>query len=707
MMIKHFSRNRLLHLVLMGTMAWAAMGNVAVGQAAFVDDFADLAHTATARDVVLVPQCPPVPLEPEIRVDKSGVALFPSIVKLQNGDLLCAFHEPQHAEDPEHGRNMVSYSTDGGQTWSEEILAVDIPNKDDRDPFLYQAPDGRIWLGESGYTAYSDDNGRSWSEPAEGGRYPITVLSNGDFLWRWNGTYPEGHRKATHPIRPTYIRGLRVMTGLTSDGRAQRFGEAFLYPELGDADEWDTVETDIAGRMVAIMRQQNTGDYYQMSISTDWGRSFKPSWTSPIWHSPNPSRPTIMKMDDGTLVVTYAERQNNRLMAIASFDHGETWETARKLPVLDGRGLGDHGYPDACQMGPHQLLVVYYARGSNIHGSLLDTRLFKDAYDGIRLADTGLPLADSCIAYWSFDEADGNVAHDPARYNYGKIYGATRLPGRLGRALQFDGQDDYVMVIDCDTVRVPRYYALQAWINTEDASRKQTILDKGGPYYLGLEGGKLVYRTGEITFQSEASINSGEWTHVAVSVWECGGYVWAFLYVNGEFDSAHRISGTLGATYEGAQQRSDTRLGSGPLYQEYRPAGDQSLDALVIGLRQDYSSDPFLGMIDEVQIHAEGLDAPQIQRYYEKAYQQFGVLISQALTRDPADKWGTFTAQFDRPAGTEIVFSVLDADNRMLLTDVKPGAELSSLSAAAIHLGARLRGKDGTQTPVLKSWGLR
>ena len=53
--------------------------------------------------------------------------------------------------------------------------------------------------------------------------------------------------------------------------------------------------------------------------------------------------------------------------------------------------------------------------------------------------------------YWKFDEGSGTTANDGSdNGNNGAIYGATWVDGKYGKALNFDGVDDYVSVPDSD-----------------------------------------------------------------------------------------------------------------------------------------------------------------------------------------------------------------------------------------------------------------
>jgi len=671
---------------------------VARGQSAFRDSFADLQGVSESSGVALLRDFPRIPQEPDVRIDSSGVAYFPTIVALQNGELLCAFHEPQHAVDRENGRDMVCYSTDGGRTWSEEILAVDVPGIDDRDPILCQTPDGRVWLGAAGgRIVYSDDNGRTWSEPIQGGIYPVGVMDNGEFLWTRGG------------------RGTGYFRGVT-DGVAQF--QDFAQPNLrrNSTDEWYIAIGKKAGRLVTMMREQNMGEYYYTATSDDYGQTFEPAHPSSVWHTPSQSRALLMTMDDGTIVCTYGERQNNRVMAVASFDDGQTWDIHHKLVICDNYELmhGDFAYPHACQIAGSELMAVWYANGK-VYGNRLDARYFRDAYHGVRLADSAPPVTENCVAYWSFDEAEGPIAHDAARYNYGKISGAQRVPGKLGQALHFDGLNDYVLVIDTDTLRVPRYYRLQAWIRTEDPLREQTILDKGLPYYLGISEGKLVYRTGTITFRGNQVLEAGRWYHIAVVVWPQREYSRMSFYINGQRDGdVHSISSRAGDSYLGALVRNDMRLTVGPQYQEYYPPSDQRIEALTIGISQDKVSYPFAGDIDEVAIYAGptsdymdySLSATEqeIRDNYQRQFTQIGTVVSGNITKPATGKWGVFAAQTSEPPGTDINFTIVDSSGAVLRSQVEPGADLSRLEVSTIRLVARLATADPTQTPILYGW---
>ena len=704
----------------------------------FHDDFTDMDATESRENVALLRQCPPIPQKPAVRVDKGEQGQHPFAIKLANGELLCAFFRVP-TKDP---HATVRRSSDNGRTWSDPALPIPKPNG--MYSRLIRMPNGRVWLGGSWdewsgehYAVYSDDNGHTWTKVL----VPRTattahlLLSNGDFLWMTGAGPPDAEVRKTLPATRNF-RGINAQRGLclfegVEDGKV-KLSEPLVYPQLGNPDEWDVVETAIPGRLVAILRQQETGDHYYMGISKDYGRTFE-SRPTPIWYSATPQKPAISRLDNGTLVLAYGERDNScRMMAIASFDHGETWETHRKLPICDWLDYDhldleflyspknrvemdlDHGYASLCQLSANELMGLWAAVHfpGEVYATFLDSRFFKDVHGGISLSHTGLPLDQRCIARWSFDEEKGSIAEDPARYNYGHIIGPRRVPGRFGTGLRFDGQDDFVMVPDSDVLRVPTLFTLEAWINTDDSSRHQTILDKSFgesvkfvPYLLELKNGRLLFQTGSSSFRGERTLESHQWTHVAVRVWPAGQRTHVSFHVNGERDGdAHTLQDMRGPDgYLNALRRQDRRH-TGLSYTAPR---DVRVHALTIGLRKDYATAPFAGMIDEVAIHADALTEDEIRRNATRRHSSYGQITSRAIQLKDGESWGNFDADFTAPEGSSIHFTILDLDIPELPRKVMPGSDLSSLSAKTINLCAELRSETGSQTPVLKSWGMK
>ncbi len=329
---------------------------------AWQDKFGNMDSITQAKDVALNRQFPRVAQKPDVRINPGeNRGYFPDIVRCANGDLLAAWHEPQHGNHPK-GRAMAAWSTDGGKTWSKPVVIYDKPGWDERMPRPFVARDGTIWCGfecrkivggkiadEKTYAMWSTDNGRNWHGPVDGGEVACAELADGTVLFASN------FEPTTNPA--ALATGRREHRFGRAIGRLRKTATGYKYtntpaPELGGANEWDFIETNTPGRLVAMMRQVGvfvdsaiySGPYYFTSISKDYGKTWKKLWPSQVWHSARQSRPNLEKLHDGTIVCVHDERSNRRVMLTPSFDDGESWDVTRKLPVLEGLN-GDFAYP--------------------------------------------------------------------------------------------------------------------------------------------------------------------------------------------------------------------------------------------------------------------------------------------------------------------------------------------------------------------------
>ena len=70
------------------------------------------------------------------------------------------------------------------------------------------------------------------------------------------------------------------------------------------------------------------------------------------------------------------------------------------------------------------------------------------------------------VAHWTFDEGSGNIAYDSSgNGNNGTINGAEWGDGKYGKALQFNGQDNYVEMPTSNSLEMDANVTIAAWIN--------------------------------------------------------------------------------------------------------------------------------------------------------------------------------------------------------------------------------------------------
>jgi hypothetical protein len=151
----------------------------------------------------------------------------------------------------------------------------------------------------------------------------------------------------------------------------------------------------------------------------------------------------------------------------------------------------------------------------------------------------------SLVGYWKFDEGSGNIAHDySGSGNDGTIYGATWTDGRVGKALHFNGIDNWVRIPSNPTLSGLSQITLEAWIKEDIvATNVKGIISKctgmahptyEAEYFLGPDGQNLVFHVSNynhiaIGIVPGAINEANRWYHVAAT-WSGDSYT---VYVDG------------------------------------------------------------------------------------------------------------------------------------------------------------------------------
>lgn len=349
--------------------------------------------------------------------DPEAYIAFPSLVRLENGDLLATFREGsqfsvekartgQHTHLDAHSRICLVRSTDGGQSWDPATKSVIYDEGLDGGVALTVLSDGviiaglyQMWqlvprerrseiegpivrhdplLGLVGATMGSAvrrsyDGGRTWSKElrwvrlehpvgrnASESRAGVVELPDGTLIW-WiaDGEPVRGGRVwLMHSWDRGDTWGDPVL--VAADPAAEKpysagisFGESHFLP-LGD------------GRIIALLRTEprdGPGEgYLYQTTSHDWGMSWKQYHRTPIWGHP----PHLLKLQSGAILCTYGYRRPPYgVRACFSYDGGQTWDIEHEV-ILRQDGLGrDLGYPSSVQFPDGRLLTVYYIYGAD------------------------------------------------------------------------------------------------------------------------------------------------------------------------------------------------------------------------------------------------------------------------------------------------------------------------------------------------------
>ena len=228
---------------------------------------------------------------------------------------------------------------------------------------------------------------------------------------------------------------------------------------------------------------------------------------------------------------------------------------------------------------------------------------------GFRASLCSAGQGEGLVAYWKFDEGSGTKLLDASgNGNDGVIHGAVWSEGVSGKALKFDGVDDYVVVPKSATLNKPdkqitvtawvktplqgRYTILSRWLYEGTADRSILLEVKGkgavASFAISPEGSASSW-----CYSPKQSIQKGKWVHLA-AVFD-GDSKTMKIYINGKLSVV----------------KSDAP------YKVHQAKGD-----LYIGIwrwGKDKWDCAFKGQIDEVRIYSKALSADEILKIYSFA----------------------------------------------------------------------------------------
>lgn len=304
---------------------------------------------------------------------------FPDVCRLQDGRLMCVFYAGYghvampNEQLPKGGRIARCLSSDEGRTWTPAQTLYDGPD-DDRDPSIVQLKSGRLignffslrnapgkkppWDGLGSWMVYSDDAGKSWSEPRRivENYYcsaPVRQLSDGRLIL---GLYAAGKEGANGAVVISEDDGMTWSKPIDIDNGGMRLDAETDVIELKD------------GSLFAAQRA-STGKSAAWSVSKDGGKTW--SVSKPFGFEGH-CHYLLRTVDD---IIVMAHRLPSTSLHY-SLDECKTWSGN---VVVDP----DHGgaYPSMVNLKDGSVLIVYYEEGE---GSNIRARRFKANKEGIK-----------------------------------------------------------------------------------------------------------------------------------------------------------------------------------------------------------------------------------------------------------------------------------------------------------------------------------
>lgn len=147
---------------------------------------------------------------------------------------------------------------------------------------------------------------------------------------------------------------------------------------------------------------------------------------------------------------------------------------------------------------------------------------------------------ETCVGMWLLDEGSGTTAKDSSENkNDGTLENGPKwVDGKFGKALSFDGVDDYVDCGSNGSLSVTET-TMMAWMGPNSISLRHAITGKQGAYSFKIwEVGKLAFTTPGIKDHiSIQTLIANQWQHVAVTFKPSTADGCKF-YKNGEFVSS-------------------------------------------------------------------------------------------------------------------------------------------------------------------------
>jgi sialidase-1 len=392
-----------------------------------------------------------------------GYACFriPAIVRTTSGTLL-AFAEGRvlNCGDAADIDIVVKRSTDGGRTWGPLQVVTEGAGDTHGNPApVVDRRTGRILLAETFNTGrtdagnctvpcdrtphlqYSDDDGRTWSEPRD--------LSGEILPGHWNSWYATG---PVHGIQLTRGKHAgRLVFGVNTEtwnGSRVSANHAALVVSDDGGDSWRVGATDTwpigqdgtfrqkpsevtlteraDGTLLVSGREQDGTDlgHRSQTLSLDGGDSFAtPFRALPDLYTPQVQGATL-RLGDRMLLSAPADPDRRRTMMVrSSYDGGRTWESVDRGTVVttDWSGYSDMAAVDRATVG-----LLYEGGAVDARDEIRFARFTEDWLKPRRGADP--------------TTRDAAAGARPAAV----LGGAGPTAGVRGGALSFDGADDAV-----------------------------------------------------------------------------------------------------------------------------------------------------------------------------------------------------------------------------------------------------------------------
>ncbi len=325
-------------------------------------------------------------------LSRHGYFAWPTASILQDGKIAVGASGFRIEHICPFGKAVISYSFDGGETYTMPAPVIDTP-LDDRDA-------GICPFGENGVVFTSFNNSADMQkqhnrENAYAQSYIDCITKEDEekylgSLFRISNdcgiTFGKiFHSPVTSPHGPTQLKdgtvlwagtrfddifaGIEIRRLDTASGETELIGKITASDKNVVLNEPHLIELP-NGRLICHIRGENAelfdGEEEKLftvfqSISDDKGKTW--SFPEMLLDETGGAPPHLILLSSGILLSTYGRRkQPYGIMAMVSLDGGESWE--KNIRIYENTASDDLGYPSTVELPDGTLLTVFYAAES-------------------------------------------------------------------------------------------------------------------------------------------------------------------------------------------------------------------------------------------------------------------------------------------------------------------------------------------------------
>lgn len=369
----------------------------------------------------------------------------------------------------------------------------------------------------------------------------------------------------------------------------------FMDKATGVPKIWIYKPHDYAGPELCAIEHAETQQ--RVCIETSIPAAYVGIWTTDYQVSPEQFlQVTLAPGEEARFTRTYTFRTDG---FVAQDGTGDSTVDMNDLPLLAAAWLrrpGEADWEPACDLSPQK-------------DDTVDLRDFAAlARQWRQKAGLAAPTA-----HWRLDETAGATASDERGQHPGVLYGFPNdssqwVAGTSSGALRFEGIDDYVEIGGLSSLPANNSRTISAWIKvSKKPPANQTILAWGDPtpgkhWLLEVDANRrLRFSCGTGYALASRVVGDLQWHHIAIA---------------------------LDPLVPGRPHISDIRLYVDTRPQSVYELNEQEIPATVveslrIGAPYDLSeSQPFNGMIDDVQIFGTALTPAHVRQLYNAALSQ-------------------------------------------------------------------------------------